>query len=118
MDIEVLLRGAEKLCTVYPAPDALRRIPALRQRYAHQCESEQYHEERVAEQSEKLGRMNKDMFEDDEDEEEVGAGIQEDAWTGEELRRAEQEMRELERKKRELQERLRDLDKDLGGLPY
>jgi hypothetical protein len=118
VDVEVLLRGAEKLCTVYPLPGAAERISALRQRYAHQINTLAYYEARVVEQSEALGRMNKDHLfdDDDDDEEEDETGFHGDVWTDEELRREEEEIRELDRTKRELQERLRDLDKDLAGV--
>lgn len=118
VDVEVLLMGAEKLCTVYPQPRAMDRIPALRQELAHQNETEAYYEARVAEQNEALGRMNKDhLFHDDDDEEEEEEQAhQGDVWTDEELRREEEEVRELERKKRALQERLRDLSEDAKGL--
>ena len=119
VDIEVLLQGAEKLCTVYPAPGALERIPALRQKYAHQNNTEAYYSARVAEQSELLGKMNKDpIFGDEEEEEEAAFQGDADVWTADELRQDEEELREWERKKRELQERMRDLDRDLAGLPY
>ncbi|OIW26526.1 DASH complex, subunit Spc34 [Coniochaeta ligniaria NRRL 30616] len=117
VDVEVLLAGAEKLCTVYPLPGASERISALRQRYAHQTNTLAYYEARVGEQSEALGRMNKDhLFDDEEEEDEEETGVHGDIWTDEELRREEEEMRELEKVKRELQERLRDLDKDLAGV--
>lgn len=119
LDVEVLLRGAEKLCSVYPVPGALERVSSLRQRYAHQTNTLAYYEARVGEQSEALGRMNKDhLFDDDDDEGEEEGGFQGDGdvWTDEELRREESEIRDLDKMKRELQERLRDLDKDLVGV--
>lgn len=117
VDVEVLLRGAEKLCTVYPQPRAMERIPALRQEYAHQNETEAYYEAKVAEQSEVLGRMIKDRFLDDDDGEEEDEGAyQGDVWTDEELRREEEEVRVLERRKRALQERLRNFSDDARGL--
>lgn len=116
VDVEVLLMGAEKLCTVYPQPRAMDRIPALRQEYAHQNDTEAYYEAKVAEQSEALARMNKDHLFQDDEEDEVEQTHQGDVWTDEELRREEEEVRELERKKRALQERLRDLNEDAKGL--
>lgn len=119
VDIEVLLRGAEKLCNVYPLPGALERIPALRQKWASQSNTMAYYEAKVAEQAERLGRMNKrsGRFGEDEDEEEdVNLGFMDSQMTEEDVRREEEEVRELDKKKRELQERLRAMDKDLGGL--
>lgn len=125
VDIEVLLRGAEKLCRVYPLPGALDRIPELRRRHAHQTNTLAYYEARVAEQAERLGRMNRDHFADEYDEDNAGQDDEEDdaaaaggddGMTEDDLRREEEEVRELDRKKRELQARLRAMDKDLGGL--
>ncbi|EQB58052.1 DASH complex subunit Spc34 [Colletotrichum gloeosporioides Cg-14] len=117
VDVEVLLKGATKLCGVYALPGALERIPQLRNRYAHQTNTLAYYEAKVAEHQAALERMNKDHWmgneeepEDDEDEED------EDMMTEEEYRAEEELVRELDRKKRELQQRLRAMDKDLGGL--
>lgn len=125
VDIEVLLQGAEKLCNVYPLPGALDRIPELRQKWASQSNTLAYYEAKVAEQAERLLRMNKrpDDFGDDEEgdgdgesEDPVNSGIMDSLMTEEDLRREEEEVRELDKKKKELQERLRAMDKDLGGL--
>lgn len=118
VDIEVLLRGAEKLCHVYPLPSAIERIPALRQKWANQSNTLAYYEAKVAAQSERLGRMNKkdDGFGEPEDEEDVDIVITDSMMTEEDLRREEEEIKELDKKKKELQERLRAMDKDLGGL--
>ncbi|KAK7941525.1 uncharacterized protein PG986_013912 [Apiospora aurea] len=118
VDVELLLKSAEKLCGVYPLPGALERIPAQRSKYAHSLNTLAYYEAKVAEQTEALGRQHKDMWSDEEEEEEeeeagvVGGAIM----TEEELRREEEEVQELDRKKRELQERLKAMEKDLGGL--
>ncbi|KUI61693.1 hypothetical protein VP1G_08843 [Cytospora mali] len=118
VDIEVLLKGAEKLCNVYPLPGALERIPVLRQKWANQSNTLAYYEAKVAEQAERLGRMNKRPVEfgQEEEEEDVNVGIMDSQMTEEDVRREEEEVRELDKKKRELQERLRAMDKDLGGL--
>lgn len=126
VDIEVLLQGAEKLCNVYPLPGALERIPELRQKWANQNNTLAYYEAKVAEQAERLVRMNKRPDDSgDEDDEEVGdeegedpvnSGVMDSLMTEEDLRREEEEVRELDKKKKELQERLRAMDKDLGGL--
>lgn len=120
VDIEVLLHGAEKLCHVYPLPGALDRIPALRQRWASQAATLEYYEAKVADQAERLGRMNKRGEEQEADEEsgeiELNPGIMDSLMTEDDLRREEEEVRELDKKKRELQERLQAMEKDLGGL--
>ena len=123
VDVELLLRSAEKLCGVYPLPGAPERIPALRTRLAHSRDTLAYYEARVAEQAEALGRMNRgDHWRDEEEEEEDGA-VEDDGdadavgdVTEEDLVTEEEEVRDLERKKRELQDRLRAMEKDLGGL--
>ncbi|KAI0449408.1 DASH complex subunit Spc34 [Xylaria acuta] len=118
VDVEVLLRGAEKLCGVYPLPGAPERIAAQRTKYAHSRSTLAYYEAKVEEQAEALRQMNKDHWMDKDEDEELGgdAGDNDDMITEEDLRRTEAEVRELERKKKELQERLRGMDKDLSSL--
>ncbi|KAI1421226.1 DASH complex subunit Spc34 [Xylaria sp. FL1777] len=118
VDVEILLKGAEKLCGVYPFPGALERIAAQRAKYAHSRSTLAYYQSKVEEQAEALKQMNRDHWMDDDeddDDEEIG-GENDEIITEEEVRKTETEVRELERKKRELQERLRGMDKDLGGL--
>lgn len=122
VDVEMLLRGAEKLCGVYALPGALERIAAQRSKYAHSRNTLAYYEAKVQEQTEALRQMNsKDHWMDDDDDDEQEddepeVGADEDVITEEELKRTEAEVRELEKKKKELQERLRSMDRDLGGL--
>ncbi|KAI8626249.1 DASH complex, subunit Spc34 [Xylariaceae sp. FL1651] len=118
VDVEILLKGAEKLCGVYPLPGALERIPAQRAKYAHSRSTLAYYEAKVEEQAEALRQMNRDHWMDDEEDEEPdqGAAEEDDIFTEEDLRRTEEEVRELDKKKKELQERLRAMGKDLGGL--
>ncbi|KAI0867172.1 DASH complex subunit Spc34 [Xylaria cubensis] len=118
VDIEVLLRGAEKLCGVYLLPGAPERIAAQRTKYAHSRSTLAYYEAKVEEQAEALRQMNKDHWiDDDEDEELEGdTGDNNEMITEEDLRRTEAEVGELARKKKELQERLRSMDKDLSNL--
>lgn len=112
VDVEVLLRGAEKLCGVYELPGARERIAALRTRFRNGKNTTAYYEAKVAEQAERLASMNKDWMADEEDDD----GEASEVWTEEDLRREEEEAREMEAKKRELQGRLRAMEKDLGGL--
>jgi hypothetical protein len=118
VDVETLLRGAEKLCGVYPLPGALERIPAQRAKYAHSRSTLAYYEAKVEEQAEALRQMNKDhwMDEDEDEDPDRDAGDEDEILTDQDLRRTEEEVRELERKKKELQQRLRAMEKDLGGL--
>lgn len=120
VDINVLLLGAEKLCSVYALPGALERIPVLRQKYGQQSNTLAYYEAKVAEQARRLEEMNRDWRdEDDPDREEEDNNGDDDLPalpTEDDLHHEEEEVRELERRKRELQERLRAMEKDLGGL--
>ncbi|KAK6953060.1 hypothetical protein Daesc_005359 [Daldinia eschscholtzii] len=119
VNVEILLKGAEKLCGVYPLPGALERIAAQRSKYAHSRDTLAYYEAKVAEQAEALGRMNKDHWMDEEEEEDgedAPAMEKEEVLTEEDLIREEEQIRELERRKRELQGRLKTIEEDLGGL--
>jgi hypothetical protein len=112
-DVEVLLRGAEKLCGVYELPGARERIAQLRSRHRAGKATTAYYEAKVAEQAEMLASYNKQDWMDDDEEEDDGG---EEEWTLDDLRREEEEAREMEAKKKELQARLRAMQKDLGGL--
>uniref|UniRef100_A0A0B7JVG0 DASH complex subunit SPC34 n=1 Tax=Bionectria ochroleuca TaxID=29856 RepID=A0A0B7JVG0_BIOOC len=117
VDVDVLLRGAEKLCGVYELPGARERIAALRVRHRNGRNTAAYYEAKVAEQAEALASLNKkDWMEDEGDEEEKED--EDDVWTVEDLRREEEEARGMEAKKRELQLRLRAMEKDLAALKY
>ncbi|KAL5596762.1 hypothetical protein BROUX41_006554 [Berkeleyomyces rouxiae] len=115
VDVEVLLRGAEKLCTVYAPPGVGGRIAQIRNKHASLVNTMAYYENKVAEQSLQLEAMNKDWMDEEvkqEDEEENASVV----ITEEDLKAEEEEVKELDRKKKELQDRLRAMDKDLGGL--
>lgn len=116
VDVDVLLRGAEKLCGVYELPGARERIAQLRARHRAARGTMAYYETKVAGQAEQLASYNKDWMQDDEEAEEEAAGDELDTWTEEDLRREEEEAKEMDAKKRELQARLRAMEKDLGGL--
>ncbi|KAJ6783985.1 hypothetical protein PWT90_07648 [Aphanocladium album] len=122
IDVEVLLRGAEKLCGVYDLPGARDRIASLRAKFRNGKDTAAYYEAKVAEQAEQLASMDKNWMEDDEEEEEEEVDGGDDGFGGgdilteEDLKRAENEAKEMEVKKRELQARLRQMEKDLGGL--
>ncbi|KAG5984252.1 hypothetical protein E4U55_005523 [Claviceps digitariae] len=118
VDVEILLRGAEKLCGVYELPGARERISSLRNQYRNGKNTLAYYEAKVAEQNEQLASMNKDWMENHghEDDEATGGDDESEVWTEDDLRREEAEAKEMEVKKRELQTRLRQMEKDLGGL--
>lgn len=124
VDVEVLIRGAEKLCGVYAPPGAAERIPACRARHSQLANTLAYYEAKVAEQATALGRLNKDHWaEDDEQEtgtedgnEDIAGGngaLGDEIRTEEELRLEEEELRELEAKKKALQERIKQMSRGL-----
>ncbi|KAJ6441261.1 DASH complex subunit Spc34 [Purpureocillium lavendulum] len=119
VDVEVLLRGADKLCGVYELPGARERIADLRAKHRNGKNTAAYYEAKVAAQAEQLAGMNKgwmDDGDDDADDQEDEDADESEMWTEEDLRREEEEARQMEVKKRELQARLRAMEKDLGGL--
>jgi chromosome segregation ATPase len=124
VDIEVLLRGAEKLNEVYSIPGVPERIKGLRTRYGQIQASLQHYEQKVARLTRELERVNRgDGWNADEDEEDQEGtetpgddeGVEFEV-TDEDLRREEEEIRELERKKKELEDRVSGMERDLGGL--
>merc|ERR1711977_396818 len=120
IDIDVLLRGAEKLNNVYSVAGVPERIQGLRKRYMQILGGLEFYEEKVRRQTRDLERMNRsgtpgeeddEEFEDEDMEGEEGFGGRE-----EEIEITEEEIRELERKKEELEARVKGMEKDLGGL--
>ncbi|OBT93495.1 hypothetical protein VE01_08723 [Pseudogymnoascus verrucosus] len=123
LDVEVLLRGAEKLGEVYVMEGARERIAQLRSRYARIQTSLQHYEQKVVKQTRELERMNRQgdwdgdgLDEDVAEEEEEGDDADDAVITDELIRLEEEEILELERKKRELEERVSGMERDLGGL--
>ncbi|EKD16160.1 DASH complex subunit Spc34 [Drepanopeziza brunnea f. sp. 'multigermtubi' MB_m1] len=126
IDVEVLLRGAEKLNNVYSVPGVPGRIEDLRRRYEEAVRELNRYEERVKRQTRELERINRGDTpgdenedgdeEDDGDYEGSGENEYEVEVTEEELMAEEEEIRELERKKKELEERVSGMERDLGGL--
>ena len=100
VDIEVLLGGAEKLCTVYPLPGALERIPAQRQKNHQLNNTLAYYEAKISEQQEALERLNVERWVDDEDDEEKPIEEIRNTMTEDDLRREEEEVRELDRERK------------------
>jgi len=119
IDIEVLMRGVEKLNNVYAVPGVPERIASLRSRYGAITGSLEHYERKVEKQNRELERMNRgegwDEEEDEDGDEEFG-GEEDIEVTEDDLRAEEEEIRELERKKKELEERVQGMERDLGGL--
>ncbi|KKZ60555.1 hypothetical protein EMCG_04732 [[Emmonsia] crescens] len=124
INVEVLLRGAEMLCNVYPIPGAQEQIASLRHRHERLSTSIAHLESRIAEQSAQLQRMNRSQdYSSDYDiapePAEVEVEVEADAVpavTEEDLQRELLEIRELEGRKRKLEERVTGMERDLGGL--
>jgi hypothetical protein len=119
-DIEVLLRGVEKLNAVYEVQGVPQRIQNIRSRYGRLQDSVNHYEKKVQRLGRELDGINRSDRWEDEDEEDAEDGYREQEEevevTDEDLRQEEEEIRELERKKRELEERVSGMERDLGGL--
>lgn len=123
IDIEVLLRGAEKLNEVYAMPGVPKRIEGLRLKYSQVASSVAHYEQKVAAQEKELERMSRgDGWGGDEELEDEGRrtpGTEPEESleiTDEDLRKEEEEIRELEKTKKELEDRVSGMERDLGGL--
>ena len=124
LDVEVLLRGAEKLGEVYHMDGARERISQARRRRERVEKGVRYYEEKVGRQQMELERMQRqgeDMDGDEDmvdwDQEHEPEHMEVDEVDVDELiRTEEEEIIELERKKRELEDRVSGMERDLGGL--
>ena len=123
VDVNLLLKGAEKLCSVYPIAGAPERIAALRSRYEQLNASVMRFEARVAKQNAQLAKMNMhkdgdgEYNEDEEAEDEDGdEPLPEPQITEEDLREEQEVIEELEKRKKVLEDRVSGMERDLGGL--
>lgn len=121
VNIEVLLRGAEKLCDVYTIAGATEKIHALRRRHGEVAASISSLEDKVARQQSLLDRRNKGLDSEEEaGEDDVAGGFMANetpvAFTEEDFQIEEDEIRELEAKKKALEDRVSGMERDLGGL--
>ena len=122
VDVDLLLKGAEKLCSVYPIAGAPERIVSLRSRYEQLDASIHRYESRVEKQADQLARMNRHKDHDGDDdemedeEEEVEDVVAEMEVTEEDIQRENELIAELEKKKQLLEERVSGMERDLGGL--
>ncbi|KAG9545106.1 DASH complex, subunit Spc34, partial [Aureobasidium melanogenum] len=118
IDVELLLRGAEKLCRVYPIPGAFDRIGELRNRYVQLSANIAHYEERVAMQSAQLDNLHQNHDDYDQDD----YDYQDDHFkptahmSKDDLVNEEEEIRALEDKKRALQSRVSSMERDIEGL--
>lgn len=123
VDVEVLLRGAEKLLEVYSVEGARERISQLRSRHSRVGNNLRIQREKVEKQERELERMNRGWQGDEEEDEALEEedvddmeGFEEVTITDEDLHAEQEEIRELEQRKRELEDRVQGMEKDLGGL--
>jgi chromosome segregation ATPase len=87
----------------------------MRQRHAQVVASVDFYEERLAEQTTQLGKLNRNRdYMDDEDLEPEAQEAP--PMTAEDLRREEEELRQLEKKKRDLEARVHSMSRDISGL--
>ncbi|KAL1961516.1 hypothetical protein VTN77DRAFT_1657 [Rasamsonia byssochlamydoides] len=115
INVDVLLKGAEILCNVYPIAGAAEKISSLRYRYQQLTESIAELEARVAKNAAELERMSQ-AYDHDEDDFEDAPQQEAVTVTDEDIERELEEIRELERKKRALEERVTGMERDLGSL--
>ncbi|OGE54403.1 hypothetical protein PENARI_c006G06419 [Penicillium arizonense] len=117
VNIEVLLRGAEILCNVYPVAGAQEKISSLRYRHELVTESIARLEDRVATNTAELDQM-RHSYEDDQDGFAPASVAQPEVpdVTDEDIEREMAEISDLERRKRTLEQRVAGMERDLGGL--
>ncbi|KAJ9603708.1 hypothetical protein H2200_011894 [Cladophialophora chaetospira] len=119
VNVEILLRGAEKLCEVYSIPGAHEKIRALRNRHKEVAASISILEEKVSKQQSVLERKNSTLNSEDsnrEDDPEQEALHRGNQYTEEDLQLEEDEIRELEARRKALEDRVSGMERDLGGL--
>ncbi|KAL3454047.1 DASH complex subunit Spc34 [Aspergillus insuetus] len=117
VNIDVLLKGAEILCNVYPVAGAQDEIASLRYRHQLISQSIAELEERVSRNTEELESMSRSYDDDYEDHENTGVLHPEISdVTDADFERELEEIRDLERRKRTLEARVTGMERDLGGL--
>lgn len=121
VNVEVLLRGAERLCTAYSVEGASDKIAAIRRRHQHISASITDYQERVMNQQNKMDRYQSGSgYGVDENAKAVADkqinGNSLPAYAEDDLALEEAEIAELEAKKRALEARVAGIEKDLGGL--
>ena len=119
VDVEVLLKGAEKLCAVYPVQGATEKIASLRNRHHQIAESVTQYEEKVRKHQAKIDRMNRTSDYEQHDHKVPNNSIESSIApvpTEADLLLEKQEIEELEQKRRDLEDRVAGMEKDLGGL--
>ena len=120
VDVNLLMKGAEKLCSAYPVAGAPERIASLLSRYEQVNASISRYETRVSKHNAQLAKLKmKDDVGDEEedvDDEDTQHPPPESHVTKEDLQSELEESEELEKKKQMLEERVSGMERDLGGL--
>ncbi|PWY67521.1 DASH complex, subunit Spc34 [Aspergillus heteromorphus CBS 117.55] len=116
VNVDVLLRGAEILCNVYPVPGAQEKIASLRYRHQLIAESVNDLEGRVARNTAELEKISHSYGDDFDDFDMDAAQPEVPEVPDADLEREMEEIRELERRKRALESRVTGMERDLGGL--
>jgi hypothetical protein len=117
VNVEVLLRGAEKLCEVYDVEGAMEKIALLRERHQSLAASVAEYQDLVAHQQSQLAeidtesaRGNNDLAEHDAQE------MTPRTLTEADVVAEQTEIRELMARKEALEDRVNGMGKDLEGL--
>ncbi len=121
VNVEVLLRGAEKLCDVYSVAGTSDKIRALRNQHNEVAASLDVLEEKVLKQQSVLDRKNpgpntEDASNEDDATQAAMTSKDQHTLTEEDFHREEDEIRELEARKKALEDRVSGMERDLGGL--
>ncbi|KAI9372806.1 DASH complex subunit Spc34 [Aspergillus egyptiacus] len=115
VNVDVLLKGAEILCDVYPVTGAQDKISSLRYRNQMISESIAELEERVAKNTADLESMSRSYNDEYDNIDNTGYPGMGDV-TDTDINRELEEIRELERRKRSLEDRVNGMERDLGGM--
>ncbi|KAB8236779.1 DASH complex subunit Spc34 [Aspergillus alliaceus] len=118
VNVNILLKGAEILCNVYPVSGAQEKIASLRYRYQLITDSILDLEDRVATNTAELEKISHSYEDDDNNDEATGRLQLDDAGsvTDADIEREMEEIRELEKRRRTLEARVSGIERDLGGL--
>ncbi|KAI6245723.1 hypothetical protein HI914_06231 [Erysiphe necator] len=130
VDVEVLLRGIEKLNAVYCVPGVIEQVQDLRNRFVQVSRGIPQYEGKVEKQTNELERMNRgrqtenrerdNFHENDNDNMEIHSeeeNIMDSMVTDGDIQMEEREIMELEERRRELLESIDRMDRELGRNP-
>ena len=119
VNVELLLRGAEKLCEAYAVAGATDKVTSIRKRHQQVATSLEEYEEKVLQQQSSLNRFHSGSGYGVEDEAMTAPKMIQPRSTGfsqQDVDAEDAEIRELEARKKALEERVAAMEKDLGGL--